>query len=91
MLRLLRSIRLERFLRPTEDFRVFQVLELNNLRNDVLMFFLNHRIMTAHLFCWWLLRLLEVKKVSNGGSGIDSHYSGSHRAPIFERFVKTDF
>jgi hypothetical protein len=25
-----------------------------------------------------LLRPREVKKVSNGGSGINSHYSGSH-------------
>ena len=33
---------------------------------------------TWRLFCRRPLRLLEVKKVSNGGSGINSHYSGSH-------------
>ena len=35
------------------------------------------------------LRLHEVKKVSNSGSGINFHYSGSHWASVFGRFVKT--
>ena len=32
----------------------------------------------SHLFCQRPLRLHEVKKKSNDGSGINSHYSGSH-------------
>ena len=31
----------------------------------------------------------EVKKISNGGSGINLHYSGSHWASVFGRFAKT--
>ena len=42
-----------------------------------------------HSFWWRSLRPREVKKVSNGGSGINSHYSGSHWASVFGRFVKT--
>ena len=42
-----------------------------------------------HPFWQRPLRPHEVKKVSNGGSGINSHYSGSHWASVFGRFVKT--
>ena len=31
---------------------------------------------------------MKSKKVSNGGSGINFHYSGSHWASLFGRFVK---
>ena len=41
-----------------------------------------------HSFWWRLLRPHEVKKVSNGGPGINFHYSGSHWASVFGRFVK---
>ena len=36
-----------------------------------------------------LLRPCEVKKVSNDGSGINFHYSGSHWSSVFGRFLKT--
>jgi hypothetical protein len=72
----------------TEDIRVFQVLELNNLRTNNTFFgcfenFFFDRIMKTyvefwHLFCQRPLRPSEVKKVSNCGSGINFHYSGSH-------------
>ena len=43
---------------------------------------------------WWsipqkILRPNEVKKVSNGGSSINFHYSGTHWTLVFGRFVKT--
>ena len=41
-----------------------------------------------HLFWRRPLRPHEVKKVSNGGLGINSHYSGSHWGSAFGRFVK---
>ena len=80
----------------TEDFRVFQV---DNLRTNITFFqcfekkFFD-KIMKTHvefyyLFCRRQLRPHEVKKVSNGGSGINSHYSGTHWASAFGRFVKT--
>ena len=42
-----------------------------------------------HPFWWRPLRPCEVKKVSNSGSGINVHYSGTHWASVFGRFVKT--
>ena len=42
-----------------------------------------------HPFWQRPLRPCEVKKVSNGGSGINSHYWKSHWASVFGRFVKT--
>ena len=36
-----------------------------------------------------LLRPIEVKKISNDGSGINFHYSGSHWPSVLGRFVKT--
>ena len=42
-----------------------------------------------HSFWRRPLRPHEVKKISIGGSGINFHYSGSHWASVFGRFVKT--
>ena len=50
---------------------------------------LKTRVEFYHLFCRRPLRLCEVKKVSNDGSGINFHNSGSHWASVFGRFVKT--
>ena len=47
------------------------------------------RVEFEHLFCRRPLRSHEVKKVSIGGSGINFHYSGSHWASVFGRFIKT--
>ena len=41
-----------------------------------------------HSFWRRLLRLREVKRVSNDGSGINFHYAGSHWASLLDRFVK---
>ena len=41
-----------------------------------------------HPFWWRPSRPCEVKKVSNGGSGINFHYSGSQWASVIVRFVK---
>ena len=41
-----------------------------------------------HPFWQRPLRPREVKKVSNSGSGINFHYSGTHWASVFGRFVK---
>ena len=42
-----------------------------------------------HSFWQRPLRPCEVKKVSNSGSGINFHYSGTHWASVFGKFVKT--
>ena len=49
-----------------------------------IQFFTNIR----HPFWRRPLRLRVVKKISNGRSGINFHYSGSHWASVFGRFVK---
>ena len=36
-----------------------------------------------------LLRPHDIKKVSNDGSGINFHYSGSHSVSVFGTFIKT--
>jgi hypothetical protein len=90
--RLLRSMRLERFLRPeksllwtSESFRFLNsiILGLMSLYFDVWKKYFFDRIMKTdvefyHLFCRRMLRPCEVKKVSNSGSSINFHYSGSH-------------
>ena len=54
-------------------------------RSSKIQFFTN----IWHPFWWRPLRLCEVKKVSNSGSGINVHYSGTHWASVFGRFLKT--
>ena len=80
----------------TEDFRGFQILEFNNLRTlfccfEKKIFWQNHQNL-----CWISAPFLseaveavcEVKNFSNDNSGINFHYSGSHWASVFGRFVK---
>ena len=83
---------LERFLRPgksqlwaSESSRSLNsiILGLISLYFDVLKKTIFDRIMKTHveflhLFCPRPLRSHEVKKVSNSGSGINVHYSGTH-------------
>ena len=84
----------------TVDFRVFQVLEFNHFRTNITFFwcFEKTNFLTESwklmlnfsiFFCRRMLRPCEVKKVSNSGSSINFHYSGSHWASVFGKFVKT--
>ena len=74
-------------------WQIYQKLMLSGFLSSGNLCLIHHLklFLTSHGLnglCQRTLRLREVKKVSNGGSGINFHYSERHWASVFGRFVK---